>query len=1106
MQPFQPIAITGLSALFPQARNIDEFWRLILSNRDCMTEVPKTHWLIEDYYDADPKAPAKTYSRHGAFLQEVPFDPVTYGIPPNLLPSTDIAQVLALMLAREVLEDASGGQVAKLKLDRTSVILGVASATEMISSMSGLLSRPMWIEGMRRAGIPEPQVQAAAEKISALLPEWNESTFPGCLGNVVAGRVANRFNLGGTNCVTDAACASSLAALHLGLSELQLGVSDRVITGGVDAFNTIFMYMCFSKTPAMSASGKCSPFSVAADGTMMGEGGGMLVLRRLEDAERDGDKIYAVIRGLGSSSDGRSKSVYAPRPEGQSVALQRCYDQAGYSPAEVGLVEAHGTGTTAGDLCEVTALKEIFAAAAPARQAWCALGSVKSQIGHTKGAAGSAGLIKVALALRHQTLPPTANIAEPNPKLGFTGSPLYLNTSPRPWIEATGTPRRGSVSSFGFGGTNFHVALEEYRGPLAAPRVRAFGAEVFLASAPSVAELKTSLAAWSGTAAGDAFARAAQASQNAFDATAPWRVATLAASPAELASKLTRALALLGDTRAEALPADELWLARGTAPLAADAVAFLFPGQGSQSVGMGGALPTHFAPAMAAWEQVELASPPAAGAPRLCDLVYPPAVFNAADAEAQETTLRRTENAQPALDAVSLSYLCVLRAAGITPALVAGHSYGELVALHAAGVFDLPDLLRISRRRGELMAEFSAQKPGAMTAVVQSAAETAALLGAEFPGCVVANDNSPRQCVVAGPVSEIAKFEAALTGRSINFRRLPVATAFHSSIVADACAPFGEFLATVPFAAPKLPVFSNTTADVYPADARAARAALGGQLAAPVRFVDQIRGMHTAGARLFVEVGAGNVLSGLTRQILGAETAVIALNSKGKSAELGLLTGLAQLAVSGLRVDWKILWQDYRAPRAAEKLSAATLPVGGYNLGRPYPSRDGSKTAPVPVPAPVVVIQPSPVAAALSASRPTTAAPLPVTPSLPPSPTLLTMSVPPAPAAPSLQASVARAHETFLRTMGEAHRSYLAAVTGTPLPAAPTALAQPSTPAPALVTATTPRAPAPLPVALPVAALPTPSPRAPQPAPIAQLPAPSSKLPAQSSQLQAPSS
>ena len=1042
---FQPIAIIGLSALFPQARSVDEFWRLILSGRDCMQEIPATHWLIEDYFDADPKVPVKTYSKHGAFLKDVPFDPVAYGLPPNMLPSTDIAQILALILARQVLEDCSGGQIAKLALDRTSVILGVASATEMISSMSGLLTRPMWIEGMRRAGIPETQVQEAAKRITALFPEWNENTFPGCLGNVVAGRVANRFNLGGTNCVTDAACASSLAALHMGIGELQLGTSDRVITGGVDALNTIFMYMCFSKTPAMSASGHCRPFSAAADGTMMGEGGGMLALRRLEDAERDGDTIYAVIRGLGSSSDGRSKSVYAPRPEGQAVALQRCYERAGYSPASVRLVEAHGTGTAAGDRCEATALKDVFAAADGVRRQWCALGSVKSQIGHTKGAAGTAGMIKVALALRHQAFPPTANVDTPNPELGFAESPLYLSTKARPWIQASGEPRRGAVSSFGFGGTNFHVALEEYRGAAPAPRVRAFGAEVFLVGGATGAELVALVAAWAKPTATE-FGTAARASQQAFDAGAACRGAIVAASPEDLAAKAGKLLERLTDARRGPQPALE-GVCFSTEPRAAGApgLVYLFPGQGSQSVGMAGELPMQFEAAMQAWEKTE--SLGLLGAERLCDIVYPPPATNEGDATRQEEKLRRTEHAQPALGAVSLGYLAVLDAAGLRPELVGGHSYGEIPALHAAGVLSWKDCLRISRQRGELMAEVSRDHAGAMTAVWHPADALSAMLAGECAGCVIANQNSPQQSVVAGPVAQIERLEAELTEAKVSFRRLQVATAFHSEAVSDACAPFERFLADVKFAAPAVPVFNNTTAAPYPAKAEAMRALLAAQLAQPVRFADQLRAMQAAGGRIFVEVGAGAVLSGLARQTLGESATLIALNPLGAPADVGLLNGLARLAVAGVAVMWDFLWHGHRVPPPEVKLSAAALPVGGYNLGRPYPPRDGVKTAPVATPV-IALAAPAPAPPVAAAVRPEisrmTAAPVPT----PPPSALPAVPAAPARARPAAAGdAVARAHETFLRTMSDAHRTFLETVSGSAVRAPEAAAARVTAPA-----------------------------------------------------------
>jgi acyl transferase domain-containing protein/NADP-dependent 3-hydroxy acid dehydrogenase YdfG len=1111
--PFRPIAITGLSALFPQARNVDEFWRLILSGRDCMQEIPSTHWLIDDYFDADPKAPGKTYSKHGAFLSEVTFDPVAYGLPPNVLPATDIAQLLALLLARQVLDDCSGGQIAKLHLDTTSVILGVASATEMISSMSGLLSRPMWIEGMRRAGIPEPQVEEATKRIAALFPDWNENTFPGCLGNVVAGRVANRFNLGGTNCVTDAACASSLAALHMGLGELQLGTSDRVLTGGVDALNTIFMYMCFSKTPAMSASGHCRPFAASADGTMMGEGGGMLCLRRLEDAERDGDTIYAVIRGLGSSSDGRSKSVYAPRPEGQTLALERCYRQAGYSPATVRLVEAHGTGTAAGDLCEATALNGTFAAADATRRQWCALGSVKSQIGHTKGAAGTAGLLKVALALRHRALPPTANVDAPHPELGFADSPLYLNTAARPWIQAGDEPRRGAVSSFGFGGTNFHVTIEEYRGAAAAPRVRSYGAEVLLASASDASTLSAQVTAWTQLAAAE-FESTARASQQAFRSDASHRAAIVARSAEDAAAKATRLLKQICEPANGAAPAAEgIHLAMTAADSAAAGLVYLFPGQGSQSVGMASEVSLHFPAAMQTWEDIE--SLRLTGDTRLCDLVYPPPAFDAAAATRQEETLRQTENAQPALAAVSLAYLAVLEAAGLRPALTGGHSLGEIPALHAAGVISRADCVRICRQRGELMAEVSRDHPGAMTAVRQAAEELAPLLARDFPTCVVANQNSPQQSVVAGPTADIARLETRLTETQVSFRRLPVATAFHSAAVSDACAPLEKRLKELPFSVPAIPVFGNATAQPYAADPKSQRPALAAQLAQPVRFVEQLRNMHAAGGRIFVEVGAGNVLSGLVRQTLGEAVTIVTLNPAGQTADVGLLNGLARLAVSGVPVTWDLLWQGHRLALPEPKRSAAALPVGGYNLGRPYPPRDGRKTSPVSLPSPSAPApapsRPAPTPAPVRAAQPISRMSDHSALSSSPSPAYQNGS---SSKASLTSDAVVRAHETFLRTMGDAHRSFLAAVTGTAVPitssvtpvAAPAPMALPA-PAPARNGHSAPRPeetvrvmaapPARIPAreeSAPAAprAIPAPASIAPAPAPVAA-PAPAAK-------------
>ena len=426
--------------------------------------MPSAHWQLRDYYDPDPGKPGKTYARRGAFLGTVSFEPLEYGMPPNVVPSTDTAHLLALIVARQVLESNGASRFPHVERDRTGVILGVASATELVTTMSGSLQRPVLECALREEGFSREEVTAIADRFSRSYVDWTENTFPGLLGNVVAGRIANRFDLGGTNCVVDAACASSLGAIRMAMQELTDGSADLVLTGSVDAINDIFMYMCFSKTLAMSSSGDCRPFASNADGTMLGEGLALFALRRLADAERDGDPIYAVLRGIGASSDGRAKSIYAPRAAGQAKALRRAYEDAGYEPSTVELLEAHGTGTAAGDVAEFEALKEVFAASDSAHNQFCALGSVKSQIGHTKSAAGAASVFKAAMALHHRVLPATLKVKEPNPALRISESPFYLNTELRPWIRGKQHPRRAGVSAFGFGGSNFHITLEEYTG------------------------------------------------------------------------------------------------------------------------------------------------------------------------------------------------------------------------------------------------------------------------------------------------------------------------------------------------------------------------------------------------------------------------------------------------------------------------------------------------------------------------------------------------------------------------------------------------------------------------------------------------------------------
>ena len=911
----QPIAIVGVSAIFPGSHDVNGFWRDILAGKDLLTDVPSTHWRIDDYYDADPAAPDKTYARRGGFLAPMDFDALGWGIPPSTIPATDTSQLLALIAARAVLEDAARDQFETMDRSRISVILGVTSAQELLFSLVSRLQRPVWQKALRETGLPEDEVQAACARIAAHYVPWQEASFPGLLGNVVAGRIANRLGLGGTNCVTDAACASSFSAIQMAVNELQLGDSDLVISGGVDTLNDIFMYMCFSKTPALSPSGDCRPFSDQADGTMLGEGLGMVALKRLADAERDGDRIYAVLRGVGTSSDGRAKSVYAPVSAGQAVALRRAYAQAGFGPDTVELVEAHGTGTKAGDIAEFEGLRSVYAEADAARTQWCALGSVKSQIGHTKAAAGAAGLFKAVMALRHKVLPPTIKAEVPNPKLELSRSPFYLNTSARPWIRDASHPRRAAVSAFGFGGSNFHLALEEYVG--SAPRAERLATqshELIALGTTSAAAMLERIAllrhACAGTSPLPALARA---SRDEFDHTSACRLALVASSGAELDARLDMA-----HKKIAADPALSFQLPDGTSygiGVPDGALALLFPGQGSQYAGMGAAAAMQFDAARAVWD-------------RAADLrIHEIAFGHSGDA------LMRTENAQPALGLASMALLAVLRELGVEGAMAAGHSFGEIVALHAAGVVGEADALRIARRRGELMRDAAASGSGAMCALACSIEHAREMIG---PSLAIANHNAPEQVVVSGPLEAIVALEA----QGIAAKRLPVAAAFHSGQVAPACAPFGEFLAGIDFAAPRVPVYANAHAAPYVGDVGAV---LAQQIAQPVRFVETIEAMYAAGARCFVEVGPGSVLKGLVGAILGTrEHRAIALDRKGKSDLEPLLAGLAQLVAAGHVSRVSALFADVRVPTAPATHKHG-IAISGSNVGKPYPPADPSR-------------------------------------------------------------------------------------------------------------------------------------------------------------------
>ena len=934
-----PLAIVGIGCLFPKADGPGHFWANIKHGVDCISDVPGTHWNPDDYFDADPKRPDMTYGRRGGFLTPIDFNPLEFGIAPRDLEATDTSQLLGLVAAKQALTDA-GVDFTKTRRDKTSVILGVTGTLELVIPLGARLGHPKWKEALKDAGVPQDVAKDVIDRIGESYVPWQENSFPGLLGNVVAGRIANRLDLHGTNCVVDAACASSLSAVHLAAMELQTGKADVVVTGGADTFNDIFMFMCFSKTPALSPTGDSKPFDANGDGTILGEGLGMIVLKRLADAEANGDKIYAVLKGIGTSSDGKGNAIYAPSAEGQKRCLKDAYERAGVDPCTVELVEAHGTGTKVGDAAEASALIDVFSRDAKrSDQPTTAVGSVKSQIGHTKAAAGSASLIKVAMALYNKVLPPTLKVSKPVEPLNAPDSPFYVNGQMRPWLPRAEHPRRAGLSAFGFGGSNFHAVLEEYDPKKAEPdwdgRV-----EILALSADSPALLAKwldKLDTW------PAFARAAASSRRTFEVNAKCRLLLVAhRDSTDLTKLLGEAKEELASGRAGSRQRPEQGYYYGSGP-ATGKLAMLFPGQGSQVVGMLRELACTFPEMLESLADADSAM----GEPRLSDRIYPPTSFDPDAKQTNDEALRATNVAQPALGAVSWgAYRILSERFGVTAAGFAGHSYGEIVALAAAGRLTPSELFALSKLRGELMAQQRSGDAGTMLAVLALLPDIEKIIREKKLGVVVANKNAPSQTVLSGTTPTIEAAAEAFAAARIRTVKLPVAAAFHSELVAEASKPFRKVLNDISFPNGTAEVFANTTAKAYPADAKASRDLLGFQLANPVEFVEQMRAMVKGGYRTFVEVGPGHTLTKLVEAIVADEKGGVeafALDASRRGGTFDLAQVLAKLAAHGHAVNLTA-WERESACRPAELPTkpVMTVPIGGANYVQPRAKRPPS--------------------------------------------------------------------------------------------------------------------------------------------------------------------
>jgi acyl transferase domain-containing protein/NAD(P)H-dependent flavin oxidoreductase YrpB (nitropropane dioxygenase family)/NAD(P)-dependent dehydrogenase (short-subunit alcohol dehydrogenase family) len=988
------IAIVGMSGIFPGAGDLETYWANILAGKYSITEVPQDRWSLGDYFDQDPRSRDKIYSRWGGFLDPIEFDPLKYGMPPKAVGSTDPFQLLTLELVDRALRDAGYDQ-RWFDRENTSVFVGEAGGGNLgqLYCLRSLLPMVM---------------RDVPEAVMSQLPEWTEDSFPGLLPNVIAGRVANQFDLGGTNLSTSAACAAGLAALSLGMDDLRAGRSRMSIVAAVDVAQNPYVYMSFSKTMALSPTGTPRCFDESGDGIVISQGVGVVILKRLLDAERDGDRIYAVLRGLGSSSDGRGKSLTAPTSKGQLRAIHRAYGQAGFDLDTVELIEAHGTGTVLGDRTEAETITSALREAGAAPKS-CAVGSVKSMIGHTKGCAGIASLIKVALALHHKVLPPTIGVKKPTaPEMWAGDSPAYLNTELRPWVGRDHA-RRAGVSSFGFGGTNFHAALQEHgrREPAAASFPTAMLPAELFCFAGTADEVRKDVeairrAAEDPTAAlRDLAHRAFQMGRDRGRADGALRLAVVAESVADLVRKLGQAESRLASRPDPLLDPTGIYLTPAAAAPPGK-VAFLFPGQGSQRVDMLRDLALLFSELRESFALADRVLAPRLPLP-LSQYVYPPGSFTEEERAARMEALTRTDVTQPALGAAGLGLHKVLRAFGVRPDMAAGHSVGEYVALCAAGVLPEESLYDVLWARGSCMLQAAGERSGTMMAI-QAPRETVedALRGETQ--IFLANFNAPAQTVVSGMRADLEALQARLAKGGVEARLIPVSCGFHSPFVAEAAKAFEKALEPLPYGPARFPVYSNHLAAPYPAETGEARRVLSAHLSHPVRFMDEIQRMYEDGARVFVEVGPGRVCGNLVGEILrGRPHAVVSCD--GAASRVGtvrLLHALGQMFAHGLDLRLDPLFNrrrlESRAPAAGPagkgaaarpKVTWMVSPEVSWPAGTPRPQITAVAVA-SPAPAPAAARPTPAVVPQAAASR--TAPPLPPPPQA--------AAPPPAPAFP----------------------------------------------------------------------------------------------------------
>jgi enediyne polyketide synthase len=876
------IAVIGIGCRYPDAQNPKEFWENILAQRRAFRRIPDERLSLKDYYSADRNEPDKTYSPLAALIHEFDFDRVRYRIAGSTFRATDIAQWLALQVASDALDDAGYPDGNNLPKDTTGVILGNTLTGEVTRANTLRLRWPYVQKVIRQTltklGLPAEQqaivLEEAEQRYKSSFPPMNHENLAGGLSNTIPGRICNHFDFHGGGYTVDGACAASLLAITTACAQLESRDLDIGIAGGVDISLDPFELVGFAKMGAL-AEHEMLVYDARSSGFLPGEGCGIVVLKRLEDAIKDNNRIYAVIKGWGVSSDGQG-GLTTPSTSGQALAVRRAYHRAGYSIESTSFIEGHGTGTTVGDKVELMALASVLQESASSDKKIVpeiGVGSVKANIGHTKAAAGIAGLIKTTLALYNQVLPPMPGCVKPHGVFQGEAQSLFPLRNAR--LATIELPLRAGVSAFGFGGINTHVTLESLavkaRTEFTSEERRLItskqDSEVFFFSANKHEEFKATIEQVQSFALNISQAEmsdlaatlAAQPSQRDF------RAAVVASHPEELCKKLERLSAIVQNNGATTHFShidlrEGVFVARGQRP---PKIGFLYPGQGVQQLNMTHPMYDRYEFVRAMFNEAD-SIVGLTGGEKLSQSIFKDVDYSPDQVDRWKQQLTQTQIAQPAIVAASAAVTKVLAHLGVTPSLAIGYSLGEWTALWSAGILSERDLYRCVAVRGRAMASRS-EVQGTMATVAAPSVEVQKLLSKVNGYVVIAGYNTPKQTVISGEAEAVANAVSLCRKQGFAAVMLRVSNAFHSALVSSSAEVLRKELSGVAIAEPRHHVISTITGQEV--RLQSVREDLCTQILDPVRFQDAVIQAEQFGIDVLVEVGPGRSLGAMLDDI-----------------------------------------------------------------------------------------------------------------------------------------------------------------------------------------------------------------------------------------------